>query len=176
MSTEMVKGIGPAEYPQLLGYVCTTPKSRAEIPLVTQKGDPLLAHWQFGLGRAVAWTSDAKPSGRPTGWAGTNTASSGCKSPSGACGASRPPISPPRSRWKKARATSASRPLTPRGNYRNFLNLDTLVVSPKGQEQIVRLEQTGPGHYEAKFPTKEVGRLFDEPARPRLGTVASLWA
>jgi hypothetical protein len=43
------------------------------------------------------------------------------------------------------------------GNFRNFLNLQTIVVSPKGERQTVRLEQTGPGHYEAKFPTKEVG-------------------
>jgi len=34
---------------------------RAETPLWTQHGDPLLAHWQFGLGRAVAFKSDAKP-------------------------------------------------------------------------------------------------------------------
>jgi Ca-activated chloride channel family protein len=43
------------------------------------------------------------------------------------------------------------------GEYRNFLNLQTVVVSPKGESITVRLEQTGPGHYEAKFPTKEVG-------------------
>ena len=42
------------------------------------------------------------------------------------------------------------------GNFRNFLNLQTVVVSPKGERQTVRLEQTGPGHYEAKFPTREV--------------------
>ena len=36
------------------------PKPRAETPLWTDKGDPLLAHWQYGLGRAVAFTSDAK--------------------------------------------------------------------------------------------------------------------
>ena len=59
-SSELVRGIGAGEYPTLLGYVATTPKPRAEIPLVTDKGDPLLAHWQFGLGRAVAFTSDAK--------------------------------------------------------------------------------------------------------------------
>jgi len=35
--------------------------------------------------------------------------------------------------------------------------LQTVVVSPKGEKQTVRLEQTGPGHYEARFPTKEVG-------------------
>ncbi|HXK41805.1 MAG TPA: VWA domain-containing protein [Anaerolineae bacterium] len=46
--------------PALAGYVATTPKPGADVPLwgaVT--GDPLLAAWQYGLGRAVAWTSDA---------------------------------------------------------------------------------------------------------------------
>jgi len=31
------------------------------------------------------------------------------------------------------------------------------VVSPKGEKQVLQLEQTGPGHYDAVFPTKEVG-------------------
>jgi hypothetical protein len=47
--------------------------------------------------------------------------------------------------------------LDEKGNYRNFLNLQATVLSPKGERQVVRVEQTGPGHYEAKFPTKEVG-------------------
>ncbi len=59
-SSEVVRGIAAAEYPSLLGYVATTAKPRAETPLWTDKGDPLLAHWQYGLGRAVAFTSDAK--------------------------------------------------------------------------------------------------------------------
>ena len=59
--SEVVRGISASEYPSLLGYVATTPKPRAETPLWTDKGDPLLAHWQYGLGRAVAFTSDAKP-------------------------------------------------------------------------------------------------------------------
>ncbi len=59
-ASEVVRGIGAQEYPTLRGYVCTTPKSRAEVPLVSDKGDPVLAHWQYGLGRAVAFTSDAK--------------------------------------------------------------------------------------------------------------------
>jgi len=49
--------------------------------------------------------------------------------------------------------------LDEQGNYRNFLTLQTVVVSPKGEKQTVRLEQTGPGHYEAPFPTKEVGPI-----------------
>jgi len=31
-SSELVRGIGGDEYPSLLGYVATTPKSRAEVP------------------------------------------------------------------------------------------------------------------------------------------------
>jgi uncharacterized membrane protein len=43
----------------LYGYVGTTPKPAAEIVLASAKLDPVLAAWQFGLGRSVAWTSDA---------------------------------------------------------------------------------------------------------------------
>ncbi len=59
-ASEMVRGIAAGEYPVLQGHVTTTPKPRAEIPLWTETGDPLLAHWQYGLGRAVAFTSDAR--------------------------------------------------------------------------------------------------------------------
>src|SRR5205807_4735770 len=59
-SSELVRGFGAGEFPSLLGYVATTQKPRAETPLFTDKGDPLLAHWQYGLGRAGAFTSDAK--------------------------------------------------------------------------------------------------------------------
>lgn len=45
--------------PVLTGYVATTPKARAETVLISPKSDPVLATWQFGLGRTVAWTSDA---------------------------------------------------------------------------------------------------------------------
>jgi uncharacterized membrane protein len=45
--------------PRLLGYNGTTPKAAAQTVLVTARDDPLLAQWQFGLGRSVAWTSDA---------------------------------------------------------------------------------------------------------------------
>ncbi|MCP6769441.1 FixH family protein, partial [Klebsiella pneumoniae] len=43
------------------------------------------------------------------------------------------------------------------GGYKNFLNLQAAVVSPKGDHVTVRLQQTGPGHYQAVFPTKEFG-------------------
>jgi hypothetical protein len=46
--------------PPLLGYVKTLRKGTAQVPLVTDTGDPLLAHWRFGLGKVTAFTSDAK--------------------------------------------------------------------------------------------------------------------
>ncbi len=48
------------EPPPLLGYVKTLRKSTAQIPLVTDIGDPLLAHWRYGLGKTTAFASDAK--------------------------------------------------------------------------------------------------------------------
>lgn len=46
-------------FPPLLGYVAVSPKSASEIVWYANEHDPLLAVWQFGLGRSVAWTSDA---------------------------------------------------------------------------------------------------------------------
>ena len=44
--------------PPLRGYVATTPKATSQVVWEALEGDPLLVVWQYGLGRAVAWTSD----------------------------------------------------------------------------------------------------------------------
>jgi uncharacterized membrane protein len=156
-ASEVVRGIGSGEYPSLLGYVATTPKPRAETPLWTDKGDPLLAHWQYGLGRAVAFTSDAKAK-----WGKIWLNWDKYRQFWSQIG-----------QWSLRRIDNADfttevdvdkgegrinvEALDEQGNFRNFLNLSATVVSPKGERVPVRLEQTGPGHYEARFPTKEVG-------------------
>ena len=48
--------------PTLTGYVATTAKPAAQPLLLSEQRDPILAAWQYGLGRAVAWTSDANRS------------------------------------------------------------------------------------------------------------------
>ncbi|MEL7087980.1 MAG: VWA domain-containing protein, partial [Planctomycetota bacterium] len=47
--------------PALSGLVLTGPKydRRIEMPMLGPEGEPLFAHWQVGLGKAGAWTSDA---------------------------------------------------------------------------------------------------------------------
>lgn len=56
----ILTGFEKWDSPTLLGYVKTTRRTSAQVPLVTDTGDPLLAHWRFGLGKATAFTSDAK--------------------------------------------------------------------------------------------------------------------
>ncbi len=45
--------------PELLGYVRTLRRATAQVPLVTDLDDPLLANWRFGAGKVTAFTSDA---------------------------------------------------------------------------------------------------------------------
>ncbi|MCO5171132.1 MAG: VWA domain-containing protein [Planctomycetes bacterium] len=47
--------------PPLRGLVLTEPKPRAEVALTGPDGAPVLATWQYGLGRSIAFTSDARP-------------------------------------------------------------------------------------------------------------------
>jgi hypothetical protein len=156
-ASEVIRGIGAAEIPILRGYVCTTPKPRAELPLVSDKGDPILAHWQYGLGRSVAFTSDAKTKWA-TDWLNwekfrqfwSQVAQWSLRKVDNSDFTTEVAVD-------KGEGHVSVEAVDAQGNYRNFLNLQTTVVSPKGEKQLVRLEQTGPGHYEAKFPTKEVG-------------------
>ncbi|MGQ0743665.1 MAG: VWA domain-containing protein [Acidimicrobiales bacterium] len=56
-SSPVVSGLTRA--PALLGYLGTTARPTARTLLeIGEDGDPLLATWQLGLGRATAWTSD----------------------------------------------------------------------------------------------------------------------
>jgi uncharacterized membrane protein len=58
--TQALADINVEASPFLLGYVMTRPKPTGELILASEKGDPLLAWWRYGLGMTVAFTSDAK--------------------------------------------------------------------------------------------------------------------
>lgn len=57
MANPILSGIN--EVPALQGYIASTAKPAAQVILRANESDPLLAAWQYGLGRAVAFTSDA---------------------------------------------------------------------------------------------------------------------
>lgn len=55
---EMLEGINFESAPYLIGYVMTKIKPTAQMQLLTEEGDPLLAIGQYGLGKGLAFTSD----------------------------------------------------------------------------------------------------------------------
>jgi len=57
---EILPGVPLSTFPDLRGYVVTTPRAAADIVFRAPQGDPLLATWEYGLGKVVAWTSDAQ--------------------------------------------------------------------------------------------------------------------
>ncbi|MFV1994016.1 MAG: VWA domain-containing protein [Verrucomicrobiales bacterium] len=59
-NSPMLPGWVDGEAPPLLGYVKTIARATAQVPLVSDVGDPLLAHWRYGLGKVTAFTSDCK--------------------------------------------------------------------------------------------------------------------
>ena len=156
-SSELLAGFGAGSYPQLLGYVATSEKPRAETPLLTTQGDPLLAHWQYGLGRAVAFTSDAKAKWGSNwiGWGDYQTfwsqianwslrrVETGDLSADVAI--------------EQGRGIISVEAIDTEGNFRNFLDLQAVVVNPKGKRELVPLTQTAAGRYEAEFETRETG-------------------
>lgn len=59
-AVDFLEGVNWESVPFLLGYVRTKLKPTAETWLVTERGDPLLTTWRYGLGTTAAFTSDAR--------------------------------------------------------------------------------------------------------------------
>jgi uncharacterized membrane protein/Mg-chelatase subunit ChlD len=57
---EALPGVPVSSFPSVTGYVATTPRAAADVVLQSPTGDPLLATWEYGLGRVMAWTSDSQ--------------------------------------------------------------------------------------------------------------------
>lgn len=152
---------GITAVPPLYGYVGTSPKDTAQVILNSDKGDPVLAAWQYGLGRSVAWTSDA--SGR---WGREWVTWPGF--PSFWAQAVRWTISQGRESsvetvvdfsGEQAKLIVDTRDLN--GRFLNNLDMTVNVVAPDGTVQNLHLPQVAPGRYEGEFlPSKEGAYLI----------------
>lgn len=143
--------------PALQGYVGTSPKDTAQVVLVTHQGDPLLATWQYGLGRTVAWMSDA--TGR---WATEWVRWEGF--PVFWSQAVRWTITEGRNSTVETAVdfsdTQAQLSVDARdgsGSFLNDLDLTANVVDSAGQVQTVTLQQMAPGRYAASFEPQTEG-------------------
>lgn len=58
-NSELIEGLMDEGVPTLLGYIGSSSKPQATVVLRSEKGDPILSTWQYGLGRTIAWNTDA---------------------------------------------------------------------------------------------------------------------
>lgn len=158
----IMDNINAQSIPPLLGYIATTPKDTATVILTGPEEDPILASWQYGLGRSVAFTSDATLH-----W-GTNwveswdaytrfwnqtvrwTITEGTDSQMNA--------------WVDNRGEQSVVVVDARdndGDYLNGLDLDVAVTYPNNDQSISpEFRQVAPGRYEAIFEPTQEGAYF----------------
>jgi uncharacterized membrane protein len=55
---QLIRDVAGDGMPNLLGYVATSLKDRSIQVLRSPYDQPVLAYWQYGLGKTVAWTTD----------------------------------------------------------------------------------------------------------------------
>jgi hypothetical protein len=153
VASPALDGINPSSLPALDGYVASTPKPSSQVVLSGPGGDPILAQWQYGLGTALAWTSDTQ--GRWT--------SELLRSPlagklfAGIVAATLP--------LEASSALSVSAQVE--GDEAHLVaqaaaapadaSAVAHVVGPDGQGHDVPLAETAPGRFEGDVPTTEVG-------------------
>ena len=170
--TQATQGIDWNAAPQLSGYVGTAERDDLKSPgitsLISDKDDPVYAVWQYGLGRAAAFTSDAKPrwaAGWMT-WPGfgqfwtqvfrdtLRTQNAGALEPKVEINAGRGHI-----------VVEAQ---TPDGTFANEMRPAAHVIGPDLKSVDVQLEQTAAGRYEGDFEATALGsymvRVADEPS------------
>ncbi len=151
---------GISAVPPLYGYVGAYPKDTAQVILGTPQGDPLLAAWQYGLGRSVAWTSDATGrwgtdwvqwEGFPAFWAQ----------------AVRWTISDARDSrvetsvlYDDQTAVLTVNAQDVGGEFLNNVQMEANVVAPNGEVENVTLQQVAPGQYQAEFTPTSDGAYF----------------
>jgi len=158
-------GIDWRDAPPLSGYVVTTAKKVSNVHLLSPRKDPLLATWRYGLGRAAAFTCGLGGAWSKSwqGWSEypkilTNLINWILPSHKG--------ILFPLVRVKQTEGHLLVDAIDEEGRFVNFLSLQGRVVKPGDEEEVVLLNQTAPGRYEATFSADEIGpymvSIFDE--------------
>jgi uncharacterized membrane protein len=154
---EAMQDIDWKNAPPLGGYVATTVKSTAELVLMSHQEDPVLATWRYGVGRSVAFTSDAKAKwsvlwlrwrdfnkfwAQLTRW----TLRSGNRSDTVASVERRDGL-----------GEVFVDAVDSKGEFINFLDSEVGVVAPNKERTVIDLEQVAPGRYRGRFPAPQEG-------------------
>jgi hypothetical protein len=152
-NSPILGGLDPSSLPSLLGYNGSTLKPNAELVIKSPEGDPILAQWQYGLGRSVAWTPDVKGrwatdwvawprfsqfAGQMIGWTLPQETSPGLET-------TFSPVAndSPSSQDVEARIESVDSA----GSPRNFLSTTLAITSTGGVRHSAAISQQSPGVY-----------------------------
>lgn len=163
----MMSGI--RELPPIQGYVLTSKKENPLVETVLLATKPggeenttILAGWNYGLGRAVAFTTDAGLRWTPD-WSGS---AAGDKlfaqivrwsmRPSGGSGNLAATFEPLEGKMQVVVTA-----LDDKNEFLNFLTLTGTAVGPDLKKPLgLEIEQTAPGRYVGTFPMHEAGSYF----------------
>jgi len=177
LTTGSTMTVGLDAAPPLAGLVITSPREdpKVSMEMLHPDGEPLLAHWQAGLGRVAAFTSSIPDAdGWARGWLDWPTAATF---------------------WTQLARTIARPAMNPDAELLCVIQDDHLQISfdlsalddggdrapldhlqvmgtvyaPDGSMQPVRLQQTAPGRYEASVEAIEAGNYIVA-VNPKQGT------
>jgi len=154
---QVLEGIPWAQAPFLLGYVSTRAKDAAEVLLTSDYGEPILARWRRGLGKAVAFTSDLKNrwavewvrwSGYPKFWSQLirDTMRKDDRTRLGM-----------RTSVERGEAHVVVDAVGRDDRFINGLESTVQITEPDGDKETVDLRQTAAGRYETRFSLDEYG-------------------
>lgn len=156
-SDERLREVDWRRTPTLLAYNLTSERPLAQTLMRTDKNDPLLAVWRYGLGTAIAFTSDAQPrwAQRWLGWEGysvfwTQVIRS----------AMRPSAQPNlglTATVRNGQAIVELQAFTPQGEPISGLTPKLTVGAPSGETTELTLSMEGAGRYTAQFPLRGQG-------------------
>lgn len=164
----LTSGIDWTNSPLLLGYNATKPKPTADILLATERGEPLLATWRYGLGQAAAFTSDAKArwAAEWLGWPGYGKFWS--QVVRGLMRKSDQASFEVNTREVGDRLELAIDAVTPNGAYRNELPITVTMRDAAGESYSTQAVQDGPGSYRAAFNLPTEGTSIFSVSSPDL--------
>ncbi|MBV6402064.1 MAG: hypothetical protein CNIPEHKO_02368 [Anaerolineales bacterium] len=154
-SSPILSGIN--EIPRLYGYVASSPKDLAQVILKSDKDDPILASWQYGLGRAVAFTSDATGRWARDWLASDNFAKFWVQVVRSTIGNPTDNALATDIELADGQARITLDAQTPSGEFINGYAVSANIVAPNGETNSLTLRQVAPGRYEAFFDPKEEG-------------------
>lgn len=154
---EIAQDIHWNEAPPLGGYVSATPKPTADTILISNQRDPILSAWRYGLGRSVAFTSDAKGKwgilwlkwddfgklfGQMVRWT-LRTAQR------------NEVVTSVVQRGEHGEIQLQA--IDSKGEFLNFLEANAGVIYPDKTQGVLPLVQVGPGRYRGAFPAADQG-------------------